>query len=49
MPTSVDSIPLQFVQTLDLKSNLLQGSLPNSILYCFIFHNNLREEIPPSI
>ncbi|WMV51352.1 hypothetical protein MTR67_044737 [Solanum verrucosum] len=52
MLTSVDSIPLQSVETLDLRSNLLQGSLPippNSIRYFFISHNNLSEEIPSSI
>ncbi|KAH0780165.1 hypothetical protein KY290_006592 [Solanum tuberosum] len=52
MLTSVDSIPLLSVETLDLRSNLLQGSLPmppNSIRYFFISHNNLSEEIPSSI
>ncbi|XP_049399940.1 receptor-like protein Cf-9 homolog [Solanum stenotomum] len=52
MLTSEDSIPLQSVETLDLRSNLLQGSLPippNSIRYFFISHNNLSEEIPSSI
>ncbi|KAK4724419.1 hypothetical protein R3W88_027198 [Solanum pinnatisectum] len=52
MLTSVDSIPLQSVETFDLRSNLLQGSLPippNSIRYFFISHNNLSEEIPSSI
>ncbi|KAK6778065.1 hypothetical protein RDI58_024783 [Solanum bulbocastanum] len=52
MLTSVDSIPLQSVETLDLRSNLLQGSLPippNSIRYFFISHNDLSEEIPSSI
>ncbi|XP_049386446.1 receptor-like protein Cf-9 homolog [Solanum stenotomum] len=52
MLSSVDSIPLQFAYTIDLRSNLLQGSLPipsNSTTYFFISHNNLSEEIPPSI
>ena len=48
----MDLIPLQFVETLDVRSNLLQGSVPippNSICYFFISNNNLSEEIPPSI
>ncbi|XP_049363777.1 receptor-like protein Cf-9 homolog [Solanum verrucosum] len=52
MLTSVESIPLQFVNTIDLRSNLLQGSLPippNSTEYFFISQNNLTEEIPSSI
>ncbi|KAM3289247.1 receptor-like protein Cf-9 [Capsicum chacoense] len=52
MLTSVDSIPLQHVFTIDLRSNLLQGSLPippNSTTYFFISDNNLSEEIPSSI
>ncbi|PHT35700.1 hypothetical protein CQW23_23400 [Capsicum baccatum] len=52
MLTSVDSIPLQYVDTIDLRSNLLQGSLPippNSTTYFFISENNLSEEIAWSI
>ncbi|KAL3359059.1 hypothetical protein AABB24_015895, partial [Solanum stoloniferum] len=52
MLTSVDSIPLQTVYTIDLRSNLLQGSLPmppNSTRYFFISQNNLTKEIPSSI
>ncbi|KAH0708085.1 hypothetical protein KY284_009512 [Solanum tuberosum] len=52
MLTSVESIPLQTVDTIDLRSNLLQGSLPippNSTRYFLISQNNLTEEIPPSI
>lgn len=52
MLISVDSIPHQTVLTIDLRSNLLQGSLhvpPNSIKYFFISHNNLTEEISSSI
>ncbi|XP_049407263.1 receptor-like protein Cf-9 homolog [Solanum stenotomum] len=52
MLMSVDSIPLQSLDTIDLRSNLLQGSLPippNSTTYFFISHNNLTEEIPSSI
>ncbi|KAL3321318.1 hypothetical protein AABB24_039115 [Solanum stoloniferum] len=52
MLSSVDSIPLQFADTIDLRSNLLQGSLPippNSTTYFFISHNNLTGEIPSSI
>ncbi|WMV56552.1 hypothetical protein MTR67_049937 [Solanum verrucosum] len=52
MLTSVDSIPLQSLHTIDLRSNLLQGSLPippNSTKYFFISQNNLTEEIPSSI
>uniref|UniRef100_M1A3S1 Hcr2-0A n=1 Tax=Solanum tuberosum TaxID=4113 RepID=M1A3S1_SOLTU len=52
MLTSVDSIPLQSVNTIDLRSNLLQGSLPipsNSTRFIFISHNNLTGEIPSSI
>ncbi|KAH0710668.1 hypothetical protein KY290_009616 [Solanum tuberosum] len=52
MLTSVDSIPLQSLDTIDLRSNLLQGSLPipsNSTRFFFISHNNLSEEIPSSI
>ncbi|XP_049386445.1 receptor-like protein Cf-9 [Solanum stenotomum] len=52
MLTSVDSIPLQSLYTIDLRSNLLQGSLPipsNSTRYFFISHNNLTGEIPSSI
>ncbi|KAH0733750.1 hypothetical protein KY285_009457 [Solanum tuberosum] len=52
MLSSVDSIPLQFAHTIDLRSNLLQGSLPipsNSTTFFFISHNNLTGEIPSSI
>ncbi|KAH0707500.1 hypothetical protein KY290_009589 [Solanum tuberosum] len=52
MLTSVDSIPLQFADIIDLRSNLLQGSLPIppiSPTYFFISQNNLSEEIPSSI
>ncbi|MCD9645412.1 hypothetical protein HAX54_034294 [Datura stramonium] len=52
MLTSMDSIPLQYVDTIDLSSNLLQGSLPippTSTSYFFISHNNFSEEIPSSI
>uniref|UniRef100_M1BW29 Hcr9-Avr9-hir2 n=1 Tax=Solanum tuberosum TaxID=4113 RepID=M1BW29_SOLTU len=52
MLTSMDSIPLQHHLTIDLRSNLLQGSLPippNSTRYFFISHNNLTGEIPSSI
>ncbi|KAH0708099.1 hypothetical protein KY290_009600 [Solanum tuberosum] len=52
MLTSVDSIPLQSLYTIDLRSNLLHGSLPippNSTNYFFISHNNLTGEIPSSI
>uniref|UniRef100_M1A3S0 Hcr2-0A n=1 Tax=Solanum tuberosum TaxID=4113 RepID=M1A3S0_SOLTU len=52
MLTSVDSIPLQYLYTIDLRSNLLQGSLPipsNSTTFFFISHNNLTGEIPSSI
>uniref|UniRef100_M1BIX0 Hcr2-0A n=2 Tax=Solanum tuberosum TaxID=4113 RepID=M1BIX0_SOLTU len=52
MLTSVYSIPLQHHLTIDLRSNLLQGSLPippNSTRYFLISQNNLTEEIPPSI
>ncbi|KAH0733764.1 hypothetical protein KY285_009471 [Solanum tuberosum] len=52
MLTNVDSIPLQTLDTIDLRSNLLQGSLPippNSTRYFFISKNNLTEEIPSSI
>ncbi|KAM3337989.1 hypothetical protein P3S68_032315 [Capsicum galapagoense] len=52
MLTSVDSIPLQYVDTIDLRSNLLQSSLPippNSTRHFFILENNLSEEIPLSI
>ncbi|KAL3321321.1 hypothetical protein AABB24_039118 [Solanum stoloniferum] len=52
MLTSVDLIPLQSLQIIDLRSNLLQGSLPippNSTTYFFISHNNLTGEIPSSI
>ncbi|PHT66523.1 hypothetical protein T459_30948 [Capsicum annuum] len=45
MLTRVDSIiPLQYVDTIDLRSNVLQGSLPippNSTRYFFISDNNL--------
>ncbi|KAK4725708.1 hypothetical protein R3W88_030625 [Solanum pinnatisectum] len=40
------------VDTIDLRSTLLQGSLPippNSTRYFLISQNNLTEEIPPSI
>ncbi|XP_006349944.1 receptor-like protein 12 [Solanum tuberosum] len=52
MLTSVDSIPLQFADTIDLRSNLLQGSLPipsNSTTFFFISNNSLTGEIPSSI
>ncbi|KAK4725717.1 hypothetical protein R3W88_030634 [Solanum pinnatisectum] len=52
MLMTLDSIPLQSLVTIDLRSNLLQGSLPippNSTGYFFISHNNLTEEIPSSI
>ncbi|KAH0708114.1 hypothetical protein KY290_009620 [Solanum tuberosum] len=52
MLSSVDSIPLQFADSIDLRSNLLQGSLPIpaiSTRFFFISHNNLSEEIPSSI
>ncbi|KAM3337383.1 hypothetical protein P3S68_031708 [Capsicum galapagoense] len=52
MLTSVDSIPLQFVNFINLQSNLLQGSLPilpTSTTFFFISHNNLSGEIPLSI
>ncbi|PHU11221.1 hypothetical protein BC332_18151 [Capsicum chinense] len=52
MLTSVDSIPLQHLDTIDLRYNLLQGSLPispNLTRYFFISENNLSEEIPSSI
>ncbi|KAH0772485.1 hypothetical protein KY290_009622 [Solanum tuberosum] len=52
MLTSVDSIPLQSLDTIDLRSNLLQGSLPipsNSTTFFFISHNTLTGEIPSSI
>ncbi|XP_049365464.1 receptor-like protein Cf-9 homolog [Solanum verrucosum] len=52
MLTSVDTIPLQIVYTIDLRSNLLQGSLaipPNSTTFFFISYNYLSEEIPSDI
>ncbi|KAH0772482.1 hypothetical protein KY290_009619 [Solanum tuberosum] len=52
MLTSVDSIPLQLAFIIDLRSNLLQGSLPIPAIstnYFFISHNNLTGEIPSSI
>ncbi|KAH0733747.1 hypothetical protein KY285_009454 [Solanum tuberosum] len=52
MLTSVDSIPLQFANIIDLRSNLLQGSLPIpaiSTAFFFISHNHLTGEIPSSI
>ncbi|KAH0733771.1 hypothetical protein KY285_009478 [Solanum tuberosum] len=52
MLTSVDSIPLQSLGFIDLRSNLLQGSLPIppiSTRFFFISHNNLTGEIPSSI
>uniref|UniRef100_M1B5G6 Peru 2 n=1 Tax=Solanum tuberosum TaxID=4113 RepID=M1B5G6_SOLTU len=52
MLTSVDSIPLQSLDTIDLRSNLLQGSLPvppNSTIFFLISQNNLTGEIPASI
>ncbi|XP_049406040.1 receptor like protein 22-like [Solanum stenotomum] len=52
MLTSVDRIPLQIVYTIDLRSNLLQDSLPMppiSTGYFFISQNNLTKEIPSSI
>ncbi|XP_060174141.1 receptor-like protein Cf-9 [Lycium barbarum] len=52
MLTSVDSIPLQSVSIIDLRSNLLQGSipiLPDSIRVFFISNNKLSGEIPLSI
>ncbi|XP_015165207.1 receptor-like protein 12 [Solanum tuberosum] len=48
----VDSIPLQSLDTIDLRSNLLQGSLPIppiSTRFFLIAHNNLTEEIPSHI
>ncbi|PHT32616.1 hypothetical protein CQW23_28953 [Capsicum baccatum] len=52
MLTSVGSIPLQSAEIIDLRSNLLHGSLiipPKSTRYFFISENNLGEEIPSSI
>ncbi|XP_049391557.1 receptor-like protein Cf-9 homolog [Solanum stenotomum] len=52
MLSSVDSIPLQSLYTIDLRSNLLQGSLPIpsiSTKYFFMSNNNITEEIPSSI
>ncbi|KAL3351105.1 hypothetical protein AABB24_019618 [Solanum stoloniferum] len=52
MLSSVDSIPLPLADIIDLRSNLLQGSLPipsNSTTFFFISHNNLTGEIPSSI
>ncbi|PHT66919.1 hypothetical protein T459_31344 [Capsicum annuum] len=52
MLTSIDSIPLLTIDTIDLRSNLLQGSLPippNSTRNFLISDNNLSEEIPSSI
>ncbi|KAH0733753.1 hypothetical protein KY285_009460 [Solanum tuberosum] len=52
MLSSVDSIPLQFADIIDLRSNLLQSSLPIppiSTRFFFISHNNLTGEIPSSI
>ncbi|KAH0736333.1 hypothetical protein KY285_012040 [Solanum tuberosum] len=52
MLMSVDSIPLPLADFIDLRSNLLQGSLPIppiSTRFFFISHNNLSEEIPSSI
>ncbi|KAH0733739.1 hypothetical protein KY285_009446 [Solanum tuberosum] len=52
MLESVESIPLLFIEAIDLRSNLLQGSLPIppiSTRFFFISHNNLTEEIPSDI
>ncbi|PHU01778.1 hypothetical protein BC332_31565 [Capsicum chinense] len=52
MLTRIDSIPLLNIDTIDLRSNLLQGSLPippNSTRNFLISDNNLSEEIPSSI
>ncbi|KAK4725714.1 hypothetical protein R3W88_030631 [Solanum pinnatisectum] len=52
MLMTLDSVPLQSLVTIDLRSNLLQGSLPippNSTTFFFISHNNLSGEIPSSI
>ncbi|CAN4104742.1 unnamed protein product [Withania somnifera] len=52
MLTSVDSIPLRNLNTIDLRSNCLQGSLPipsGSTGYFYISQNNLSGEIPSSI
>ncbi|CAN4108730.1 unnamed protein product [Withania somnifera] len=52
MLTSMGSIPLRSVDTIDLRSNLLQGSLPippTSTSYFDISHNNFSGEIPSSI
>ncbi|WMV56559.1 hypothetical protein MTR67_049944 [Solanum verrucosum] len=52
MLASVDSIPLQSANAIDLRSNFLQGSLPIppiSTRFFFISHNNLSGEIPSSI
>ncbi|PHT98164.1 hypothetical protein BC332_32911 [Capsicum chinense] len=52
MLTNIDSIPLQSVGFIDLRSNLLQGSLPippNTTQLFFISQNNLCGEIPSSI
>ncbi|KAH0733763.1 hypothetical protein KY285_009470 [Solanum tuberosum] len=52
MLMTVDSIPLQSLDTIDLRFNLLQGSLPMppiSTTYFFISQNNLSQEIPSSI
>ncbi|XP_055820640.1 receptor-like protein Cf-9 homolog [Solanum dulcamara] len=52
MLTSMDSIPLQSLDTIDLRSNFLKGSLPipaNCTRYFFISENNLNGEIPSSL
>ncbi|KAH0704909.1 hypothetical protein KY290_009626 [Solanum tuberosum] len=52
MLASVDSIPLQSANAIDLRSNFLQGSLPIppiSTRFFLISHNNLSGEIPSSI
>ncbi|WMV53751.1 hypothetical protein MTR67_047136 [Solanum verrucosum] len=52
MLTSVDLSPFQSLETIDLRSNSLQGSLPippNSTRFFFISENNLHGEIPSSI
>ncbi|PHT32545.1 hypothetical protein CQW23_28882 [Capsicum baccatum] len=52
MLTSVDSIPFQYVVTIDLRSNVLQGSQPippNTTWFFFISQNNLSGKILSSI
>ncbi|KAF3667727.1 putative protein-like [Capsicum annuum] len=52
MLTSVDSIPFQYVVTIDLRSNVLQGSRPippNTTWFFFISQNNLSGKILSSI